>query len=92
MYQLKNYMEDLVGQALDEVLSGNSEINIAVRHSPAMRAEVMVEVLNNLKPFYVTRKEGEVYGFSHNALPQKKADIMIEIAKAIEVVSQKGYN
>ncbi|MEG1942490.1 MAG: late competence development ComFB family protein, partial [Angelakisella sp.] len=73
-------------------LSKNTEQNLAIRHSPEMMSAIQVEVLNNIPPFYVTCKEGEVYGFSKNAIPQNKADIITSIAKAIEVVSAKRYN
>lgn len=89
---IKNYVEILVEEYLAEVLAPNTEKNLALRHSPELMAEIAVLALNNTPPFYVTCKEGEVYGFSKNALAQNKADIMIEIAKAIEVVSAKLYN
>lgn len=89
---IKNYVEILVEEYLAETLAPNTERNLTIRHSPDLLAEIEVTVLNNVPPFYVTGKEGEVYGFSKNALPQNKADIMIEIAKAIEVVSAKLYN
>lgn len=89
---IKNYMEILVKEYLEEALSKNTEQNLAIRHSPESMAEIQVLVLNHVPPFYVTCKEGEVYGFSKNAIPQNKADIMIEIAKAIEVATAKMYN
>lgn len=89
---LKNYVEILVEEYLTETLAPNTERNLTIRHSPDLLAEIEMAVLNNVPPFYITCKEGEVYGFSKNALPQNKTDIMIEIAKAIEVVSSKMYN
>ncbi|MEG0541876.1 MAG: late competence development ComFB family protein [Angelakisella sp.] len=89
---IKNYVEILVEEYLAETLAKNTEQNLALRHSPDLLSAIQVQALNNIPPFYVTCKEGEVYGFSKNSLPQNKADIMIEIAKAIEVVSLRMYN
>lgn len=89
MYKLQNYMEILVEQYLMEILAPNTPRNLEMRHSPKMLAEVQVLVLNHIPPFYVTGKEGEVYGFSTAAVSQNKADIMIEITKAIEVTYNK---
>lgn len=85
-------MEVLVEQYLDEMLEKDTEENRIVRQSPKMRMQVMAHSLNSIPPFYVTGKVGEVYGFSSASLPQNKTDIMIEIAKAIEITVKKGYN
>lgn len=87
----RNYMEVVVEQYLTEELTHDTPANIIVRRSPHLVAEVMARALNNIRPFYVTGKVGEVYGFSAGALPQNKTDIMIEIVKAIEVLAEKGY-
>lgn len=89
--QPRNYMEVVVEQCLAEELARNTPANIVVRQSPQLVAAVMARVLNNVRPFYVTGKVGEVYGFSAGAVPQNKTDIMIEIVKAIEVLAEKGY-
>lgn len=86
-----NYMEVLVEQYMTEELTHNTPSNLTVRQSPKLVAEAMAHALNRIRPFYVTGKVGEVYGFSAGALPQNKTDIMIEIVKAIEVVAEKGY-
>lgn len=90
MGTVKNYMELLVADYLDEALGKAGDKALTKIHdSPDMQAEVIAEALNHIPPFYVTCKEGEVYGFSTGAVPQNKADIMVEIAKAIEVIGKK---
>lgn len=92
MSELYNYMETLVNQYLDEALERPTEANLRIKQDKAMRTRVLVQVLNHVPPFYVTGKVGEVFGFSNAALSQNKADIMVEIAKAIEVETAKEYN
>ncbi|MEG1686620.1 MAG: late competence development ComFB family protein [Angelakisella sp.] len=89
MSQVKNYMELVVEELLKEILAAPHSQQ--VQHSPEFVAQVMAEALNHIRPFYVTRKEGEVYGYSAAAVSQNKADIVVEITKALAVVSEKGY-
>lgn len=92
MTNIRNYMETVVEHYLDEMLRTETEQNRAVRENDGLRAAVMAQTLNNIPPFYVTGKVGEVYGFSAGAEVQNKADIVAEIAKAIEVLTANGYN
>lgn len=81
---VSNYMEHVVEEILKDMSKDNSEI------MPCKCEEcldcVRAIVLNNVKPFYVTRKVGEVYGAFHNKEFQGRADIAAEIARAALIV------
>ncbi|MBP0957074.1 MAG: late competence development ComFB family protein [Oscillospiraceae bacterium] len=49
--------------------------------------DMMAIALNNIKPAYVNTAEGMLFKRINSMLPQKTADIDIEILKAINLVS-----
>ena len=87
----KNYMEVLVDQYLQEALEGAGYKASEFCRCPGCIARMKAEALNHLKPFYITCKEGEVYGHFGNSDLQSKANIMREIVKAIELVACSAH-
>lgn len=81
-----NYMESVVDEYLKEELEKYPEKYLDIICDSKKLARIKIITLNQVKPFYVTTKTGEVYGFSTYKIPQQKADIMVEIAKAIDIV------
>ncbi len=79
---LINANEEIVKQRLPELL----------REYDCCKCEkcvgdMMAIALNNIKPAYVNTAEGMLFKRINSMLPQKTADIDIEILKAINLVS-----
>lgn len=83
---VSNYMEHVVEEILTDMM----------KNQPSMFAckceeccdSIRAIVLNNIKPFYVTRKVGEVYGAFQNKEFQGRADVAAEIARAALIVNE----
>lgn len=86
---LKNYMEDLVEQYLADILEESAEEYASVCQCSECLLKIKMEALNNLPPFYVTCKTGEVYGaYAGIKEQQRKANTVMMIARAIKTVSE----
>ena len=84
-------METLVDLYLRETIDRPEYKQSGICFCSCCTAHIKAEALNHLQPFYVTCKEGEVYGlFGHNDL-QSKANIMTEIIKAITNVASTAH-
>lgn len=88
---LKNYMEELVDYYVKQVIEDNHELYPSLCKCAACVAEIKAETLNHLKPFYITCKTGEVYGEYNIKEQQETADLIKEIAKAIETVHARAH-
>ncbi|MEG1083729.1 MAG: late competence development ComFB family protein [Hydrogenoanaerobacterium sp.] len=88
---LKNYMEDSVSFYLKRILSDNKQYNDVCKCDDCISA-IEADALNHLRTFYITTKEGEVYGEYSNREQQEIADIMQMLTLAIEKVRGRGHD
>lgn len=89
---IKNYAEKLVERILENLLENNSEYAHICKCDDCMD-DIKAKALNNIKPFYITGKIGEVYGEYFMRECQNNTNIVIEVAKAIEHVnSNKNHD
>jgi competence protein ComFB len=51
--------------------------------------DIMAKALNNLKPYYITTKKGEIFAEYSSLETQHHAEVILEVVKAIEFVSKK---
>lgn len=79
---LVNANEEIVKQRLPELLK---EYDCCKCEKCV--CDMMAIALNNIKPAYVNTAEGMLFKRINSMLPQKNADIDIEILKAINLVS-----
>lgn len=81
-----NYVEICVKKFLETILL--TDDNYAdICKCPQCIDDIMAKALNNLKPFYITSKRGEVYAEYSSLECQNNAEIITEVIKAIEFVS-----
>jgi len=83
---IKNYMEVLVDQILTDLLMNNKDYSHVCR-CESCRNDIKAKALNNIKPFYVTGKKGEIYGEYFIREFQNNTNIIMEVVKAIECVN-----
>lgn len=82
MMQLKNYMEDLVWEQLDEVIANNP----GVCSCDKCRLDIASLALNSLPPRYIVTSAGETYARIKVLEYQFKVDIITAITQALQVV------
>lgn len=87
---VRNYIEDIVQQCMDESLKKENLFAGVCRCERCMD-DIKAIALNHIKPFYVTGKKGEVFGQYHTLEPQTKLDIIHEVISAIEYVSKHQH-
>ena len=83
---IKNYMEVLIEQVLNDILDSNKDYADVCRCERCIN-DIKAKALNNIKPFYVTGKKGEIYGEYYIREFQNNTNIVMELAKAIECVN-----
>lgn len=81
---VKNYMEDLV----ENYLCGIIETYVEVCKCEECLDDVRAMTLNRLKPVYFVESRGSVYSKLNSLESQFEADIVMELIKAIELVSK----
>jgi len=84
--KLRNLMEDIVCQRLDEVLAGEKEV---ICHCEQCRLDVTALALNELPPRYVVTRRGETYSKADLLEIQRYVDVVSAITKAVKVVQGK---
>lgn len=80
-----NYTEKVVSEYLDKVLSDS--VYSSVCRCEQCRDDIMAKVLNNMKPFYITTKTGEVFAEYSKLEVQHQAELIKEVIRAIQFVS-----
>ncbi len=83
--EIRNFMEDMVKDVLDELLSSDANICKCEK----CRLDIMAIALNNIKPKYVVTVKGRVYAKLSELEVQFRADVIRELAKAISLVKGK---
>ena len=82
--ELKNYMEDIVVEKLDEILK-NKEKDVC--RCDRCRADMAALALNGLPSKYVVTSQGYVYTKLDQLGIQSKTDVIVLLEKAIKIVS-----
>lgn len=80
---VKNYMEDLVENALAEIIENYPNMCKCKK----CMDDIMAKSLNQLQPLYFSEDRGNVYSKLNSLESQFKTDILTELVKAIEVVT-----
>jgi competence protein ComFB len=81
--ELRNLMEALVMQRLDEVLT---EENNEVCQCEQCRLDMAAIALNDLPPRYVVTQRGETYSKADLLEVQRFVDVLTALAKAVKIV------
>ncbi len=84
---IKNYMEDLVNLYFADVVESSERFKDACRCEKCAD-DIRARALNELRPYYVTSKRGEIFAEYANLQSQYKADVFGALARAITFVSQ----
>ncbi|MEL7649255.1 MAG: late competence development ComFB family protein [Sedimentibacter sp.] len=84
---ITNYMEEIVKNQLDGILKSETAYKDVCRCEHCMD-DIKAKALNNLKPYYITTKKGEVFAEYSSLETQHQAEVIAEVIKAIEFVSK----
>ena len=82
---IRNYMEELVGKILVDLLKNNKDYADVCTCDYCID-DIMAKALNNIKPFYITGKKGEIYGEYYTRANHNNTKIIMEVVKAIEFI------
>lgn len=88
MLPLKNAMEDLVVSRMDEVLRQYPNCCQCEK----CRRDIAILALNHLPPRYVSTVKGSVFAKLSNLSVEGNIEIIGQIAKAVQVVSQHPHH
>ena len=80
---LKNYMEVLVTQMVDEWIQDNNPCQCEL-----CRLDACALALNHLPPCYVVKEQGEIFTSVQNRMQQEQVDIMMAVLNALEKVKR----
>lgn len=81
--EIKNYMEQLVGEMVGDIIKENDCCNCE-----RCRLDVMAIALNNLPSKYIVTKNGERYMKLALLREQLNVDVITELTKAAQVVKE----
>lgn len=84
-----NYMEVIVRNCIKNILS-NDTAYADLYSDEHFVDDVMAKALNNLEPFYITTKKGEVYAEYSSLETQHQAEVIREVINALEFVSKNS--
>lgn len=82
-----NYMEEIVENYLNNILKNDKTYEDTCKCTSCMD-DMMAIALNNLKPYYITTKKGEVFAEYSSLETQHHAEVITEVVKAIDFVSR----
>ncbi|MDF2950175.1 MAG: comFB [Sedimentibacter sp.] len=83
-----NYMEEIVRDYLKNILKTDPMYTDICKCEHCLD-DIMAKALNNLKPYYITTKKGEIFAEYSSLETQHHAEVILEVVKAIEFVSKK---
>ncbi|MCX7747486.1 MAG: late competence development ComFB family protein [Clostridia bacterium] len=83
MSHLKNYMEEIVLNLMDEVLE-----DIKTCPCEKCRADIAAIALNSLPPKYIVSEKGELYSKINSLKQQSEVDVISAITKAAVLVKR----
>ncbi|NMA66121.1 MAG: late competence development ComFB family protein [Clostridiaceae bacterium] len=81
--QLKNYMEEVVKYAVEEILH---DINVC--QCERCKLDIIAKSLNDLPPKYVITPKGEVYSKINKLRNQFEVDVIAAVTKAAILVKR----
>ena len=81
-----NYMEEIVKDYLNNILRTDPNYSNICKCDHCID-DIMAKALNNLKPYYITTKKGEVFAEYSSLEIQHQAEVISEVIKAVEFVS-----
>lgn len=81
---LKNYMEEAVDSALEEILARKDDVCKCER----CKLDIKALALNHLPPRYVVTDLGYAYTKANELAAQFKADIAVAITNALKVIKK----
>lgn len=82
-FQLRNHMEGVVRNKLDEMLLKSDICKCEV-----CRMDISAYALNLLEPKYVVTEKGDLFSRLDEFTPQKEVDVEIALAEAIKIISK----
>lgn len=83
-----NYMEEIVKNYLTNILRADKTYAEICKCEHCID-DIMAKALNNLKPYYITTKKGEIFAEYSSLETQHQAEVISEVVKAIDFVSKK---
>ncbi|MDP4146010.1 MAG: late competence development ComFB family protein [Bacillota bacterium] len=83
-FQLKNYTEELVKAALDDMIP-----RIKCCTCERCKQDIIAYALNHLPAKYAVTLEGEMYSKINELVQQSVVDIQVVILEAVDIVSKK---
>ncbi len=83
MHQMKNYMEEIVLNTMDEILK-----DIKICTCDRCRYDIAAKALNDLPPQYIVTRKGEIYSKINNLKTQFEVDVISAITKAAIIVKR----
>ena len=84
---VSNYVELLVKKFLNNILRTDSAYFNICKCEQCID-DIMAKALNNIKPFYITSKTGEVYAEYSSLVLQNSAEVIKQVVIAIDFVSK----
>ena len=86
--QLKNFMEDLVWQQMDQVINSNKHVCSCEK----CRFDIAALALNFLPPRYFATTQGETFTRIKSLEQQFNIDIVTAISHAVQIVSSRPHH
>ncbi|MCE5285862.1 MAG: late competence development ComFB family protein [Pelosinus sp.] len=86
--ELKNYMEDIVWQSLEELLAAQPDVCKCQK----CRYDIMALALNFLPPRYVVTEAGETFTRIKSLEQQFSVDVITAITNAIILVASRPHH
>ncbi|NLL68186.1 MAG: late competence development ComFB family protein [Clostridiaceae bacterium] len=83
MHQMKNYMEEIVFAAMEDILK---DINMCT--CDRCKYDIAAKALNDLPPQYIVTQKGEIYSKINNLMAQFEVDVISAITKAAIIVKR----
>ena len=81
---IKNYLEDIV----KELVSAEAEKDKELKENKNLQEDVIAYTLNHLKPKYARTRKGYILTEVDLATEQLRAEILVEVLKAIKIVKE----
>lgn len=86
--ELHNYIEKVVREVLDEMLSRKNDICKCEK----CRLDMMAIALNNLPPQYYVSDKGEVFSKLMSTYADMRTKVLTEVTKAIMQVEKQPFH
>ena len=83
MHHMKNYMEEIVFNSMEEILK---DINVCT--CERCKYDIAAKALNDLPPQYIVTEKGEIYSKIKNLKTQFEVDVISAITKAAILVKR----